>query len=487
MCGTVRLVLLAAFAAVVNSFAASTTISNVAIRYDTDGNIVDCHSGNIVKMGESYFMYGEFYGNNHQSVVVTTDRPRLSVYTSKDLQAWTFGGLLHNNTNNTWAMSGLWPGAAHDMGTWWCPVGVYNHARNKMILWWTATPGTCCDANWGVAESDDGIHFTLITMNETGANYHKPSSSQYLPGDERTTAMLSSQAWARRRLLPGASKEAFGIAKAKDGNAVMIDDDGTGYIATTIINPDTNSSSGRSHVVAIELLSPDLRHAAGVQIGPTFPDEFVEGVMLFKRQGRYYVIYSSCCCACRAGAGVVVYSATNIAGPWHPQQRDVNCKPFPSLAAPLIQESAAGAALLLPPNGTFICAGMAAPSVDRRPTGRLIIPAQGFSVSALPGSHSYARPPLHQTNSSASGASGVSGVVGHPETTFMWLGQRWLSGPENPTNCSTLCTPPTGDCAQSPAYSNGNDFSYWVPLEFDAAGQVRQFEPFVKEWSLKLD
>ena len=30
------------------------------------------------------------------------------------------------------------------------------------------------------------------------------------------------------------------------------------------------------------------------------PDYFVEGAMLFKRKGRYYVMYGSCCCACRS-------------------------------------------------------------------------------------------------------------------------------------------------------------------------------------------
>ena len=69
-------------------------------------------------------------------------------------------------------------------------------------------------------------------------------------------------------------------------------------------------------MVAIERLTPDLHHSTKVQIGRLFPDDFVEGVMIFKRRGTYYLIYSSCCCACRAGSGVVVHSARNIAGPW---------------------------------------------------------------------------------------------------------------------------------------------------------------------------
>ena len=55
---------------------------------------------------------------------------------------------------------------------------VYSEARRKIILWWTATPGPCCDAYWGVAESSDGIHFTLISMNETGADHLHLASQQ---------------------------------------------------------------------------------------------------------------------------------------------------------------------------------------------------------------------------------------------------------------------------------------------------------------------
>ena len=45
---------------------------------------------------------------------------------------------------------------------------------------------------------------------------------------------------------------------------------------------------------------------AGTQVGSYFPDYFVEGVTLFKRNDRYYVTYGSCCCACRAGCKVIV-------------------------------------------------------------------------------------------------------------------------------------------------------------------------------------
>lgn len=108
--------------------------------------------------------------------------PKLVVYTSRDLVTWTFGGFLHNNTSPAWDESGLWkfapngksltqlllpPWFIHSYictGTWWSPCAVWSEKRSKMILWWSATTGECCDATFGVAESSDGVHFDLVTL-----------------------------------------------------------------------------------------------------------------------------------------------------------------------------------------------------------------------------------------------------------------------------------------------------------------------------------
>jgi hypothetical protein len=181
-------------------------------------------------------------------------------------------------------------------------------------------------------------------------------------------------------------------------------------------------------MVAIERLAPSLHQSTRVQVGTLFPDDFVEGVMIFKRQRTYYVIYSSCCCAGRAGSGAVVYSARSIAGPWVRQKSDVNC----DADAP-------------------ICASPAFPK-EGRPLD-IRVHAQGLGLS----------------------------VIGEQ---FIWQGERWLSAPHNNASCASLCMP----CAhQQPAgYIKGYDFSYWVPLKFDTRGSVQQFEPFVDRWSLTL-
>ena len=265
-------------------------------------------------------------------------------------------------------------------------------------------------------------------------------------------------------------------------------------------------------MVTIDKLAPDLLSSTQQQIGPVFPDSFVEGVLLFKRSGLYYLIYSSCCCCCTAGAGATVYSASDIAGPWTRQSKDVNCHA-----------------------DVPICAGMPDHEHPDRPTGQLIIPAQGFNVARL---------------------RGAGGSDADKDAVYIWTGERWLSGAHAPNstcigdstsnllcacresvnvepllpqgrvvlallftdylqthtcivrNPSTYhhhdpldflaflgryvlltdwlrrrhdtgdCAPATGVCARDPRFRKGHEFTYWAPLAFDADGSIQTFKAF---------
>lgn len=79
----------------------------------------------------------------------------------------------------------------------------------------------------------------------------------------------------------------------------------------------------------------------------------------------------------------------------------------------------------------------------------------------------------------------ISTPVGQDDL-YLWHGQRWLSGPNNPPECQTLCQAATGSCAQSPGYVKGHDFDYWIPLQFDAEGHVRPFAPFVDSFQVDV-
>jgi hypothetical protein len=399
-CFLTRLQLLSMAAAVLllaTAAAASrvVTISNAEPRLSTTGAVVDAHSGNVVgPLNGTYFLYGEWYGEGNYVVAGNTELPKLAVYTSTDLTSgsWEFRGLLHNNTEPGWAASPAWPWQPH--GTFWSPSAVWSEARQQVVLYFAATQAACCTALWGVATSDDGVHFDLVTM--TG------------------TASLNA---------------------SLDGSALFIDDDGTGYVAYDAMN----APGLHDHVVAIDRLSPDLLSSSGERVA-LMPDYFVEGVMLFARGDLYYVVYGSCCCACREGSGAVVLTAPTIKGPWARQPRDVNCK--------------ADAA---------VCAGMPSEQGEQeRPTGQLTISAQGLGLSVL-----APVPPAVQP-------------------TVLWHGQRWLSAPGNPPGCETLCKPAQGACAQPLQYDKGADFDYWIPLDFGPDGAVLPFQEFVGEFNLTI-
>jgi hypothetical protein len=239
------------------------TISNDAPRRDTAGNIIDCHSGNILYHGGQYFMYGEHYGNSTGfGPSPPLLYPKIVVYTSPDMSAWTFRGFAVSD----------WPTKPY--GTFFTPWAVFNERTQLFVLWFNAYLGGCCAGNWGVATSADGVNFTVVSLD----------------------------------VVPK-----YGVV---DCNSLLVDDDGTAYVLYT--------SEAEDHRHAIEVLTPTFTNTTGVDLG-LFPDHYVEGGVLFKRGSTYYVGYGSCCCFCRGGAGWVLYSAPAITGPWTRQPLDLNC------------------------------------------------------------------------------------------------------------------------------------------------------------------
>jgi hypothetical protein len=83
------------------------------------------------------------------------------------------------------------------------------------------------------------------------------------------------------------------VVNPKDGNTVLIDDDGVGYIAYTAIKPRRASHPGESHppgfkgdhMVAIERLTPDLRHSTKVRVGHLFP--LPDDILVLRAKGVY--------------------------------------------------------------------------------------------------------------------------------------------------------------------------------------------------------
>lgn len=348
------------------------TLRNDVPRRDVTGAIIDCHSGMILEQGGQYFMYGEHYGNTTGfGPSPPAIYPKIVVYSSPDLNAWTFRGFALSN----------WSTAPY--GTFFTPWTVFNKQTGLFVMWFNAYMNGCCAGGWGVATSSDGVNFSIVSLNETGK---------------------------------------YAVV---DCNGLFVDDDGTGYMIYT--------SEAEDHKVSIEQLSPDYTQLAGVNFG-LFPDRYVEGAVLFKHGGAYFVGYGSCCCFCRGGSGWVVYSAPSIAGPWVRQARDVNCN--------------------------LTASGDICGAYGDRVTGGITIAAQGIGLSRIPL------------------ASGGEALI--------WHGERWLSAANNNPSCPDECRPETGECAEPPTYIKGEGYSYLLPLAFDAANAVQPFAPFVDSFNLDV-
>jgi len=93
-----------------------------------------------------------------------------------------------------------------------------------------------------------------------------------------------------------------------DAPSIFVDDDGKGYIAFT---------HEATHINHIQQLTPDLLGPlpggkVSEQIGPGNN----EGILMFKRQNLYYIMYGPCCCFCQAGTGVEFWIASQPLGPY---------------------------------------------------------------------------------------------------------------------------------------------------------------------------
>lgn len=179
------------------------------------------------------------------------------------------------------------------------------------------------------------------------------------------------------------------------------------------------------HLLSIERLAPDLLSSSKVNVSDFFPISYVESPSLFKRAGRYYLLSPSCCCACRGGSGLAVYSAPSILGPWALQRGDVNC------------------------NDTLveICGAFGARTVGE---GGILWSAQWWSVSTIP---------------LAGGGAAL-----------LLNGRRWLSGEGNDPACGDMCgnLGHNAPCVND-KYELRRDVDVWLPLEFDGEGNVRCF------------
>lgn len=93
-----------------------------------------------------------------------------------------------------------------------------------------------------------------------------------------------------------------------DAASIFVDDDGAGYIAFTHED---------SHINNVQQLTPDLLGPLpGGNVSDVIGAPGNEGVLMFKREGTYYIGFGGCCCFCSEGSNVNLFFSSQPLGPY---------------------------------------------------------------------------------------------------------------------------------------------------------------------------
>ena len=228
------------------------------IRFDTDGNAIDAHDGEIRRYEGRYWLYGTSYGCGY----VRLERPvtpwcGYRAYSSPDLEHWTDEGPLFDATTAHWQ-------SRCDSGTLSCyrPHVAYNAATDRYVLWMNS---------YDVA---DGYHvFTSETPEGPFTEVGVPTLAYKGGGDMD----------------------------------LFVDGDGTAYLAYTL-------TGAAGYDEAVEKLDPTYTTGTGAATRLGLRD--TEAPSLFERRGTYYMTISDPNCAYCGGTGASYLTAPSPLGPW---------------------------------------------------------------------------------------------------------------------------------------------------------------------------
>jgi len=144
------------------------TIHNELPRRDTTGSIVDAHDGNLQFFAGRYYLYGTAYGKTAGYSI----NNRFRVYSSADLEHWTFEGELLKAPTD---------------GVYYRPYVVYNARTRKYVLWFNWYP-KLWDGKVGVATSDTPTGpFVIVNQDVqlSQASNHPGDGSLFVDQDQK--------------------------------------------------------------------------------------------------------------------------------------------------------------------------------------------------------------------------------------------------------------------------------------------------------------
>lgn len=224
-------------------------------RFDVLGNAVDAHDGQISQFG-AYYLYGTTYDCGFEYLAKYT-KPfcGFKSYSSPDLVHWTDQGLLFDPAP--------FQQMCADIGCF-RPHIIYNAQTGKYVLWFNAAVS--------------GNAYRVLTSDSPSGPFTNPVEPKN----------LSNPSWAG------------------DFN-LFADDNGVGYIVYT-------SYGENAFRMVVEQLDSTYTNGNPTLVQTKLADGG-EAPALFKRGGKYYLVYNHGCAYCSAGDSITL-TAPSIQGPW---------------------------------------------------------------------------------------------------------------------------------------------------------------------------
>lgn len=275
----------------------STPLYNGGEWYDTDGNRINCHGGNIIKTDSLYYWYGE-----HRPGFDANYQKGVACYSSPDLVNWKNEGIVLATVDDT--ASVMQKGCTIER-----PKVVYCPKTKKYVLWFhhELKGRGYAAAHIAVAESQSPTGpFRFLYSQRVNPGKYPLNFDKKFKGHQWDA---THGKWWTAEWLKAVKEGMFAERDHKGGQmsrdmTIFVDEDGKAY--------HIYSSEENATLQIAELTKDYARHTGKyVRIFPTGQNE---APVVFKKDGRYWMICSGC--TGWAPNEARMFSAENIMGEW---------------------------------------------------------------------------------------------------------------------------------------------------------------------------
>lgn len=249
---------------------------------DNNGKHINSHGGGILFQNGIYYWYGE---HKVAGTLGNTAQVGVSCYSSRDLYNWKDEGIALK-VNDTDATSEIAKGCILER-----PKVIYNAKTRKYVMWFhlELKDKGYDAARSGVAVSNNPAGpFIFLKSFRPNAGFWPVNVQEY--HKKPIAGWVKPKYCGGKGCLPAPvdsvnilGRDFKGGQMARDMN-LFVDDDGIAY---HIYSSEENST------LHISKLTDDYLSYSGEYIR-VFPDRYMEGAALFKRNGKYYLFASDC-------------------------------------------------------------------------------------------------------------------------------------------------------------------------------------------------